>query len=295
MKNAQIGFVGLGIMGKPMALRLHNAGYRLHVYAGNAAAGELVAAGAQAHDTLAQLAQHGDVIFTMVSDTAALQDVVKQCLPHFRRNQILIDMSTVSPMATRELAATLSTHDVHMVDAPVSGGEQGAINGSLSIMAGGDEQVIERLRPLLSVLGQSIVRIGDHGAGQLAKACNQLVVAQTLTAIAEAFTLAKAFGADPSHVRAALLGGFAASRVLDVHGQRMLDKNYRPGFKARLHKKDLHIVMDTARELGIALPGTSYATQLMNAAAAHNPELDSSCVAQIIERLNGMTDASNDA
>ena len=177
-----------------------------------------------------------------------------------------------------------------MLDAPVSGGEQGAIDGTLSIMVGGKEETFQKVLPLFEVLGKNIVHIGEHGTGQVTKACNQIVIAQTLVAVSEAFILARVSGADPAKVRAALLGGFAGSRVLETHGKRILEHNFKPGFKARLHQKDLRICMEAAHELGIALPGAALATQTVNALIGEGlGEEDSSALATILERMSGVT------
>lgn len=289
-----IGFIGLGIMGRPMALNLLKGGHRLWVHARRPESMEpLVQAGAMPCRTPAEVAERTDVIFTMVSDTPDVEEVIlgeNGVLAGARAGAVVVDMSTISPTATVRIARRLAEAQVHMLDAPVSGGERGAIDGTLSIMAGGKPEVFERMQPLFELLGKNIVHIGDHGAGQITKACNQLVIAQTVAAVAEAFALATAAGVDPARVRQALLGGFANSRVLEVHGQRMLERNFTPGFKARLHQKDMRIALETAQQLGIAAPGTALATQYINAlVGAGHGELDSSAMAMIIERLANVT------
>ena len=195
-------------------------------------------------------------------------------------------MSTISPSATRRMAAELAARGIEMLDAPVSGGEQGAVAGTLSIMVGGKTEVFERLRPLLGLMGQNIVHVGDNGAGQVAKACNQIVVAQTIVGVAEALRFAEASGVDPAKVRAALLGGFAYSRILEVHGQRMLDDNFAPGFKAKLHHKDMNIALNEGQSLGLELRGAqsaaSYIAALVEAAEG---ELDSSAVIKLMRSV----------
>lgn len=284
----KVGFIGLGIMGKPMALRLHSAGVPVVGYARRAERrAELAASGLALADTPRLLADNAGVVFIMVSDTRSVEDVLfgpAGIAPVLKRGAIVVDMSTIDPLTTRVMADRLQTLGVDMLDAPVSGGEQGAIAGTLSIMIGGAARCVEQVRPLFEHLGKNIVHVGDHGAGQVAKACNQLVVAQTLTAIAEAFTLARSAGVDSGKVREALLGGFAYSRALDVHGQRMLTANYQPGFKSALHSKDLHIVLDTARALGVALPGTALSAQWMNLATQRHPDADSSVIFEIIPK-----------
>ena len=187
------------------------------------------------------------------------------------------------------LAHKLAEHDVHMLDAPVSGGEQGAISGTLSIMVGGDEQIFDRVLPLFQAMGKNIVHIGEHGAGQVAKACNQVLIGQTIAAIGEAYILASASGVDPVKVRQALMGGFAGSRVLESHGQRMLERNFKPGFKARLHQKDMRIAMEAAHELGIALPGAATVTQYLNSVVGQGKgESDSISILELQEQLSGV-------
>lgn len=220
----------------------------------------LVEAGAVACATAEEVAAHADVVFIMVNDTPDVENVIfgdKGLGRRLRSGAVVVDMSTISPAATRRFAALLAERGVDMLDAPVSGGEAGATGATLSIMVGGKAEVFERVEPLLAVLGRNIVHVGDHGAGQVAKACNQLVVAAILEAVAEALIFALRCGVDLARVRTVLLGGFAASRILEVHGERMLKRDFRPGFKARLHQKDLKIVLDNAHELGLALPATA--------------------------------------
>jgi 2-hydroxy-3-oxopropionate reductase len=254
----------------------------------------LVEAGAAGHPSPEEAARRAEVIFTMVSDTPDVEQVILGgadgsggVLAGARPGTLVIDMSTISPAATRRLAARARELGVDMLDAPVSGGEAGAVAGSLSIMVGGSAGAFARALPLLQVLGKNIVHIGDQGAGQVAKACNQVIVAQTLLGVGEAFVLARASGVDPAKVREALLGGFAGSRVLDVHGQRLLDANYAPGFKARLHQKDMRIVLEAAAEVGIALPGAAQFAQLLNVLIGRGlGDLDSSAVHLLQEALS---------
>ena len=233
-QQERIGFIGLGIMGRPMALNLIRAGYPLWVYARRSASLEpLLAAGATACRTPETLASEVDIAITIVSDTPDVEEVMlgaNGLLSGARPGSLVIDMSTISPVATRRIAEALAERDVDMLDAPVSGGEQGAINAALSIMVGGPTRAFDRAQAVFAALGKRVVHIGDHGSGQIAKACNQLVIAQTLTAVGEAMLLAKRNGADPSRVREVLLGGLAASRVLEMHGQRALSGDFQPGF-----------------------------------------------------------------
>jgi 2-hydroxy-3-oxopropionate reductase len=288
-----IAFIGLGIMGRPMALNLLRAGHRLFVHARRAESmAPLIEAGAVGCSNPAQAARQAEVVFTMVSDTPDVEQVIlgtgddDGVLAGVAAGALVVDMSTISPSATRVLAARIGEQGAEMLDAPVSGGEAGAVAGTLSIMVGGSTAAFARVRPLFEVLGKNIVHVGDNGAGQVAKGCNQVVIAQTLLGVGEAFMLAKASGVDPAKVREALLGGFANSKVLEVHGQRLLEGNYAPGFKARLHRKDMRIVMEAAQELGIGLPGAAQFAQLLNALVGQGMgELDSSAVFGLQERL----------
>ena len=291
----KVGYIGLGIMGRPAALNLVNAGYPLWVYARRAPMMEpLTKAGATACDSSAKVAAESDIVFINVSDT---HDVVEVTLGEhgiiegIRPGSVVVDMSTISPSVTRTIAERLAEKDVHMLDAPVSGGEQGAIDGTLSIMVGGKADIFARVKPLFDVMGKNIVHIGDHGAGQVTKSCNQVVIAQAIAAIGEAYLLARASGVDPVKVREALMGGFAGSRVMESHGQRMLDRNFKPGFKAKLHYKDMRIVMEEAHKLGIALPGAAMVTQYLNALMnADMGEDDSISIYRLQERLSSMVD-----
>ncbi len=291
--SVNIGFIGPGIMGGPMAHNLIKGGHRLWVYARRPEAmASLLAAGATGCATPAEVAKHADVIFTIVSDTPDVEQVIfgaNGIAGSARVGAVIVDMSTISPSATKQFAERLAKQGIEMLDAPVSGGETGAINGTLSIMAGGKAEVFERVRPLFECMGKNIVHIGSNGAGQVAKACNQIVVAVTIEAVAEALTFARKNGADPARVREALLGGFAGSKIMEVHGQRMLDNDFKPGFKVGLHQKDMRIVMETAHQLGVALPAAALVTQHLNALMGTNDtELDSSAVVKVIERMSGM-------
>jgi 2-hydroxy-3-oxopropionate reductase len=291
----KVGYIGLGIMGRPAALNLVNAGYPLWVYARRPEMMQpLTDTGATACDSSATVAAESDIVFTNVSDTHDVVEVVlgeHGIIEGIRPGSVVVDMSTISPSVTRTIAERLAEKDVHMLDAPVSGGEQGAIDGTLSIMVGGKADVFERVKPLLEVMGKNIVHIGDHGAGQVTKSCNQVVIAQAIAAIGEAYLLARASGVDPVKVREALMGGFAGSRVMESHGQRMLDRNFKPGFKSRLHYKDMRIVMEEAHKLGIALPGAAMVTQYLNALiGADMGEDDSISIYRLQERLSSLVD-----
>jgi 2-hydroxy-3-oxopropionate reductase len=253
-----IGFIGLGIMGKPMARNLVNARFDVVVHSrSQSPVDELVAMGATRAANPAEVAIRSDIMITMLPDTPDLQLVVEGpngLLGAMRPGRLLIDMSTVDPIATRRLAEAVRAKGGGYVDAPVSGGQKGAEDATLSIMVGGSDRDVARAMPVLRALGKTVVHVGDVGAGQVAKAANQLVVGVTIEAVAEALALAEAAGVDAGKVREALLGGFAASRILEVHGQRMLDEAFTPGFRARLHLKDAGIVQSMAGELGIGVP-----------------------------------------
>lgn len=288
-----LGFIGLGTMGQPMALNLLRAGHVLLAYARNPQRAEpLLAAGARLADSPHAVAQAAEVLFLNVSDDAALENVLfgsAGAASALREGSVVVDMGTTSPAATRDFAGRLAESSVHWLDAPVSGGEAGAVAATLSIMVGGDAATFARILPLLQVLGKNIVHVGESGAGQVAKACNQIAVSAALLGVAEALTFARVQDVDPVKVRAALLGGSAYSRILEVHGQRMLSKDFQPGFRTSLHQKDLGIVLNAARERHLPLPGTAVTAQLLEALlAAGEGELDSSALVKIVERLAGL-------
>ncbi len=287
-----VGYIGLGVMGRPCVMNLLKAGYPVHVYARRPEqTASLVQSGAVAYPSPAELARQCDIIFTNVADTADVQQVIcgdNGIMHGARPGSVVVDMSTILPSAARAIAAELAQNQLDFLDAPVSGGSQGAIDGTLSIMVGGKQDVFQRVLPVLQVMGKNIVHIGDSGAGQVAKACNQIVVTQALGAIAEAYTLAAAAGVDPAKVRQALLGGFAGSKMLEVHGQRMLSHNFTPGFKAKLHNKDMGIVQQFAAELGIALPGTELvAGYIKEVVEAGLGEEDSAALSTLFEKKWG--------
>jgi 2-hydroxy-3-oxopropionate reductase len=288
--TAKLGFVGLGIMGRPMALNLRKAGHAVWVHARRAESMKpLSEAGATACPSPRDVAVQADIVFICVADTPDVEQVIlgDNGLIHGVRNgSVVVDMSTISPTATRRFAEELKKRGAEMLDAPVSGGEVGAVNGTLSIMTGGDVAVFERVKPYFDAMGKNIVLVGGNGAGQVAKACNQIVVAVTIEAVSEAMTFARRNGVDAGKVRDALMGGFAGSKILEVHGKRMLDNDFKPGFKTKLHQKDLKIVMDTAHQLGLALPGTAIVAQHMNALmGSGDGELDSSAVVKVVDRM----------
>ena len=274
-------------MGKPMAKNLLKANYSLGLHARNQNSLQpFKSDNVQVFNTPAELAQHCEMIITIVSDTPDVMKIItgyNGLIYGASEGNIIIDMSTISPEVTRQIAHKLADKNINMLDAPVSGGEKGAIDGSLSIMAGGKKKIFENALPVFECLGKNIVHVGDHGAGQVAKACNQILVAQTMSAVAEALLLAKSSNVDPSQVREALLGGFAYSKILEVHGKRMLDNDYQPGFKASLHNKDIKIALNSANEHNIALPGTELSAKyLQKIVEQGDGELDSAVIAKVI-------------
>jgi 2-hydroxy-3-oxopropionate reductase len=284
-----VGFIGLGIMGKPMARNLLGAGFELVVHSRSPGpVDEVVEAGARRASSPAEVAAACETLITMVPDTPDVESVLfgeNGAAGALRRGSLAVDMSTISPLATREIGERLRGAGIAFVDAPVSGGERGAIEGTLSIMIGGAPADVARARPLFEAMGKTIVHVGDTGAGQVAKACNQLVVASTIEAVAEALTLARQAGVDPARVREALLGGFAGSKIMEMHGQRMLDDNFEPGFRARLHLKDARIVLDTARGLGVPLPAFEpVAEALARLVEGGGGELDHAALVTLVRR-----------
>jgi len=285
-----IGFVGLGIMGKPMAGHLTKAGYVLHVYSRtDRSVAELAALGAIPCKDSREVAERSEIVFLMLPDTPDVEEVLfgtNGISSGIKPGSTVIDMSSISPIETRKFAERLRNQGVEMLDAPVSGGQIGAQNATLSIMVGGKAEVCERIRPLFEKMGKSIVYIGGHGDGQTCKIANQIVVALTIEAIGEALLLASKAGANVGKVREALLGGFAQSRILDVHGERMIRRAFEPGFRIRLHQKDLRLALQAGKDLGVSLPNTATAQELFTAVAASGgAELDHSAMVQALEKL----------
>ena len=290
-----IGFIGLGLMGRPMALHLAKAGHTLHLWARRPASLEpFKEVDARLHASAAEVAKHAEIVFTMVADAPDVRDVTlgangiaAGAMARKAPGLIVVDMSTINPNAAREIGAALTAQGIEFIDAPVSGGEVGAINATLTIMAGGKPAVFEKVKPLFEKLGKSVTLIGDIGAGQVAKACNQILTGVGVLAVAEAFNFAAQNGVDVAKVREALLGGFAYSRILENHGQRMLDRNFKPGFKAWMHQKDLRIVMEEAHRLGLMLPASAATAQLFNAIVGSGMgEDDSISALKLLEKLS---------
>jgi 2-hydroxy-3-oxopropionate reductase len=291
---AELGFIGLGIMGKPMAGHLLKAGHTVRVYdLSEESVKHLCALGAKACGCCREIAQKSDIIFIMVPDTpdvAAVLFGTNGLAEGLKPGSIVVDMSSISPIATKEFAKKLAAMGVKMLDAPVSGGQVGAENATLSIMVGGPVDVFNQIKPYFELMGKNIVHIGDHGDGQTCKVANQIVVALTIEAVGEALLFASKAGADPAKVRAALLGGFAQSRILELHGERMIKHTFNPGFRIRLHQKDLNLALESARSLGLSLPNTSIAQELFNAVAAQGgSDLDHSAMVLALEKLANHT------
>lgn len=287
---ADLGFIGVGIMGKPMLGHLVKAGHKVLVYDVNTApVQELAAKGAVACKSSKEVAEKTGIIFIMVPDTPDVEAVLfgKGGLAEgLKAGSIVVDMSSISPIATKEFAKRLAAMGVQMLDAPVSGGQVGAENAALSIMVGGEPRVFKKIMPYFELMGKNIVYIGGNGDGQTCKVANQIVVALTIEAVAEALLFASKAGADPVKVRAALLGGFAQSRILDLHGERMIKRTFNPGFRIRLHQKDLNLALQAARSMGMSLPNTATAQELFNAVAAQGGiDLDHSALVFALEKL----------
>jgi 2-hydroxy-3-oxopropionate reductase len=288
----RVGFIGLGVMGKPMATNLVRAGLDVVVHSRSPGpVDELLAAGAERASTPAEVAAATDVVITMLPDTPDVDLVLfgdRGVSDGVRSGSLVIDMSTIDPSAARRFAGRLTEHGVAMLDAPVSGGERGAIDGTLSIMVGGPGEAFARALPLLRVLGGNVTRVGGAGAGQVAKACNQLVVAATIQAVGEALVLAAKAGVDPAVVREALLGGFAGSMILEVHGRRMLEGDFTPGFRASLHRKDARIVTELAVELGSPVPSFAVVAAALEALVeAGHGDLDHAALVTLLEDAAG--------
>ena len=286
-----VGFIGLGVMGRPMALNLIKGGYRLRVYGRRKETTDpLVEAGATACGSPEEVARGSEIVFTMLTAIQDVLDVVlgeRGVVSGARPGSILVDMGTIPPASTRQIAARLAEAGVEALDAPVSGGGSGAVSGTLSIMVGGKPEIFERVRPLFACMGKNIVHIGPNGAGQVAKACNQVVMLAALQGLAEAFTFARKTGLDPERLYASLSGGATQCRILEALGKRMVERNYAPGIEAHLHYKDLQIVLNEAHTLGMALPGTALVTQTFNALIGRGGgNQDSSQLWEVIEAMS---------
>lgn len=287
--SIKIGFIGLGIMGAPMAVRLAAGGHQLFVHTRSEVREEVKATGAIVCANATEVAQKADVIFTMVPDTPDVERVLfgeGGVAAGLSKGKTVVDMSSISPMTTKEIAQRITDLGADWLDAPVSGGEVGAKAGTLTIMVGGDAAVFERIKPLFELMGKNITLVGPAGAGQTTKVANQIIVALNIAAVSEALVFASKAGADPAKVREALMGGFASSRILEVHGERMIKRTFNPGFRIALHQKDLNLALSSAKAMDLALPNTANTAQLMQAAAAQGwDQLDHSALVRAIELM----------
>jgi 2-hydroxy-3-oxopropionate reductase len=287
----KVGFVGLGIMGHPMALNLIKGGHQLYVYGKRTLPGPVKEAGATVCDTLKAIAEQSEIVIVMVPDTPDVADVLFSpdgVVAGLSAGKIVIDMSSISPIETKNFAAEVAKKGCGYVDAPVSGGEVGAKAASLTIMVGGSQKDFDRVNPLFELMGKNITLVGDVGAGQTTKVANQIIVALNIEAVAEALLFASKAGADPAKVRQALMGGFAASRILEVHGERMIKRTFAPGFRIELHQKDLNLALQGARAMGVSLPNTATTQELFNAATPLGGKgWDHSGLVQVLEHLAG--------
>jgi 2-hydroxy-3-oxopropionate reductase len=286
---SKVGFVGLGIMGRPMAAHLCAAGHELYVHDHKPAPQALIAQGAVQCASGKAVAERASIIITMVPDTPNVEDALfgrDGVADGLSAGKIVVDMSSISPIETKEFAKRINALDCDYLDAPVSGGDVGAKAASLTIMVGGPERAFEKVKPIFELMGKNITLVGGNGDGQTTKVANQIIVALTIEAVGEALVFAAKAGADPARVRQALMGGFAASRILEVHGERMVKRNFEPGFRIALHQKDLNLALQGARSLGVSLPNTATCQELFNAAvAAGGAAWDHSGMVRVLERL----------
>ncbi len=286
---SNVGFIGLGIMGKPMALNLIKGGHTLFLHSRSGVPQELTAAGGKACGSAKEVAQKADVVITMVPDTPDVEKVLfgaNGVAEGLSRGKIVVDMSSVSPIDTKQFAQRVNKLGCEYLDAPVSGGEVGAKNAALTIMVGGTEATFGKVKPLFDLMGKNITLVGANGDGQTCKVANQIIVALNIEAVGEALLFASKAGADPAKVRQALMGGFAASRILEVHGERMIKRTFDPGFRIELHQKDLSLALSGARAMGMSLPNTATAQELFNACAAHGgAKWDHSALVRALEKM----------
>jgi len=286
---ANVGFIGLGIMGAPMAGHLIKGGHKVFLHTHHAVPSSLTDAGGIACASGKDVAQKADIVITMVPDTPDVEEVLfgaNGVAKGLSNGKIIVDMSSISPLATKEFAKKINALGCEYLDAPVSGGEVGAKAASLTIMVGGSETTFAKVKPLFELMGKNITLVGGNGDGQTTKVANQIIVALTIEAVGEALLYAAKAGADPAKVRQALMGGFASSRILEVHGERMVKRTFDPGFRIELHQKDLNLALSTARQLGVALPNTATAQELFNACAAHGGAAwDHSGLVRALEKL----------
>src|SRR5574338_14469 len=286
---ANIGFIGLGIMGSPMAGHLIAGGHTVYTFTHGEMPKALVEAGAKSCASGAEVARNADIIITMVPDTPHVEDALfnpNGVATGLSKGKIVVDMSSISPVATKDFARRINALGCEYLDAPVSGGEVGAKAASLTIMVGGSQKAFDRVKPLFELMGKNITLVGGNGDGQTCKVANQIIVALNIEAVGEALLFAATMGADPAKVRQALMGGFAASRILEVHGERMIKRSFDPGFRIELHQKDLNLALASARAIGVSLPNTATAQELFNACAAHGGKAwDHSALVRALEKM----------
>ena len=285
----KLGFIGLGIMGAPMAGHLISAGHQVFINTRSKVPADLASSKATQCSTPREVAEQADMIFMMVPDTPDVEKVLfgeNGIAAGLTKGKTVVDMSSISPIATKEFAKKINALGADYLDAPVSGGEVGAKNATLSIMVGGDAKIFESIKPILDLMGKNINLVGGNGDGQTAKVANQIIVALNIEAVAEALLFASKAGADPAKVRQALMGGFASSKILEVHGERMVKRTFDPGFRIELHQKDLNLALNSARALGVSLPNTATAQELFNSCAAHGGRAwDHSAMVKALEKL----------
>jgi 2-hydroxy-3-oxopropionate reductase len=285
----KIGFIGLGIMGGPMAHHLLKAGHQVFTHTRSKTPDYLIQEGAVRCASATEVAQKADIIFLMLPDTPDVEQVLfgaNGVAQGLSKGKMVVDMSSISPIATKEFAQRIAASGCEYLDAPVSGGEVGAKNATLTIMVGGTEAGFEIVKPLFELMGKNITLVGGHGDGQTAKVANQIIVALNIEAVAEALLFAARAGADPAKVRQALMGGFASSRILEVHGERMIKRTFDPGFRIELHQKDLNLALSAARSLGLCLPNTASAQQLFSSCVAHGgKDWDHSAMVKALEGM----------
>ena len=286
---ASIGFIGLGIMGRPMARNLITGGHHLFLRSRSGVPEELTAAGGVTCTNAKDVARSSEIIIIMVPDTPDVEEVLfgaTGVAEGLSNDKVVVDMSSISPLETKKFAARINEAGCQYLDAPVSGGEIGAKNATLTIMVGGAQATFDKVKPIFELLGKNVTLVGGNGDGQTCKVANQIIVALNIEAVGEALLFASRAGADPAKVRQALMGGFASSRVLDVHGERMIKRAFEPGFRIELHQKDLDLALSCARALGVSLPNTATAQQLFNACAATGgAKWDHSAMVRALEKL----------
>ncbi len=286
---ANIGFIGLGIMGKHMDENLIKGGHLLFLHSRSGVPGDLIEQGGKVSSSAKQVAQNANIIITMLPDTPDVEKVLfgeNGVVQGLSQRKIVVDMSSISPIETRKFAVSINRLGCYYVDAPVSGGDMGAKDATLTIMVGAHEQVFEKVKPIFELMGKKITLVGDTGAGQICKIANQIIVALTIEAVGEALLLASKAGVNPNKVRQALIGGFASSRILEIHGERMIKREFNPGFRVELHQKDLNIALSNAHSLGISLPNTATTQKLFNACIAQgDAKFDSSVMIRALEKL----------